>query len=486
MRRKITALGVLVAALEVGCGSRSGLLAPDSSPSGGSGGTSLGGTGGSAGTAGTAGIAGTAGVSGAGGALPDCVLSSAGAPFELLSFPEGDTDTPLFALLDQGAAGSRLAYAAISQDANFWHPELRVAELSVGPKWPDDAKLTKSPVLYGFDSHSWGLLANAPEPSSKDFALAFYHADEASPNVKPALKFRSFDSSAWQPGAEIAIDPAGSVVYDFVPGASVKGKQYADSGYAVAYRGSFDDGDSEPRVAVLDAKGKTKIGPVPVAAKEKYPGRFSDLSWTGSTYLVATPFGDCPSSPGFCSAHHVVVRALDPAGELHVTAEIAPLAPDYLPRRTALASWNGHTHLAWSEGDAPDDAPRSVRLLALDAAGAALGAPLTIAEQVRLDHGVSLSVSSEGLLLWWDHVGEPGPPSEQPGHSLIVLRHFGLAGGEIGPPIEIPATALAYGPPLSLVTLQTPRSALLSWGGLSTKGGLDVTWLARLDCQAWE
>src|SRR5688572_11736093 len=118
-------------------------------------------------------------------------------------------------------------------DANFWHFEIRVGRVQLGD-WPNGVSFDKQPVLYGFDSHSWGLMADdaAPGPG---LALVFYHADEASPNVVPALKFRGFDIASWFPKAEVTIDELGTSVYAFSQGASIQGQSYEGYGYAVTY-----------------------------------------------------------------------------------------------------------------------------------------------------------------------------------------------------------------------------------------------------------
>jgi hypothetical protein len=443
---------VLGSALLAACGSKSALPEPSGTiATGGSGGTPSA-TGGSGGTPSATG--------GSGGTVVEqkCVLSPYADPTELLSFPEGDADTPLMVVLDKGKAGTgaKVAYAAISEDANFWHPELRVAELSASSS---AATLTKNPVLYGFDAHAWGRMAHAPGQSS-GFALAFYHADEANPNVTPAFKFRSFDPKAWSPGPEISVDPTGTVAYGFAA---------SGVGYAAAYRGALDDGNAEPRVAVLDANGKTVNGPIAVAEATPYPGWATDVAWSGVSWLLVT------------STDRIEVSRV--AGETVVaTAKISPLGAS-TPRRSRIASNGAFTWIAWSEAPPdPPDAPRTVRMARLDPQGNAVGEPLVLATDAHPAHAVSIAVTDFGVLVWWGEPGDEALPDSTPGRTRLIVHHLSGEGSEEQPPIELPATAFAYGLPPTLVTLDASIGALVSWGALSQGGGTNVTWLGRLRC----
>ncbi len=477
---------VLVSLLGAACGARTPLSIEELGASGGGGGSA-----GSSGSAGTgAGGSGGSATGGSGGAPePPCVLAPVGEPVELLAFPEGNTDTPLMVVLDAGSGASppRLAYAAISEDANFWHPELRVGELTIGAIWPDGVKFSHSPVLYGFDAHAWGLLAPDATGDSNRLSLGFFHADEASPNVKPALKFRGFDAAAWQPLEEVPVDPTGTVVYSFAAGESVQAGAYAGAGYAMAYRGSLDDGSAEPRLVVLDDAGKLRVGPLGLAPPEKYPGRVSDLAWTGQTYLLTTPSGPCPPTAD-CAAPSLAVRALvpkaaAPKADFVLTASIETLDPNALPRRAAISSLGGTTFVAWSEAlAAPDDAPRTVRLAKLSPDGKLLGTPAILDTNAHPVHAISVAVTSIGVLVWWGETVDPSSPESAIGHGRLVIHHFDLEGSALEPVTTLPTTAFAYGPPPSAVSVSNPRAALISWGAQSETSGKNVTWLARLDC----
>lgn len=330
--------------------------------------------------------------------LPRCDLALAGAPAPLLSFPEGDTDAPQMVVLDGGAAGrpARLAYSAISENANFWHPELRVGELSVGAEWPGGASITREPSLFGFDAHGAGLLVHGPGDT---VALTFYHGDEANPNVQARFAFRTVDGASWNLGPEVVVDPAGTISY---------GLAHGENGYLAAWRADIEPtGDVAPRIALLDEGGQIVAGPVDVAAPEPHPGRAADVAWSGTTYLVATAFDDCEGQPEGCQNRSLVVRRLDETGTLTPASAIAAAA-GLVPSRPALGAWGNEVWVAWMEA-ASDDAPRTIRLAQLDASGAPVGAPRTLSTETRPLLRLGVLVSELGVVVAYPEVGDAPP-----------------------------------------------------------------------------
>jgi hypothetical protein len=433
---------------------------------------------------------------------PPCFLSLAGPALELIAFPEGDADAPQMVVLEPGVASgpsgpqpARIAYQAISEDANFWHPELRIASVLVGADWPESVQILQAPVLAGVDAHAWGKITAAPgsggagNPAS-GIAVAWFHGDLAA-GVPTGLKFRPFDTNTWSPGPDVFVDPTGTVAYGFQPGRAVgpSGVDYSGDGYAIAWRGGFEDGSAEPRVAVLDPTGAVVLGPLAAAAPQPYPGRGSDIAWSGATYLVATSFDACgPGDPACAPGSVVVTRvrpiASEPGGVLEGASSIAILSPGTIPRRPVIASRDGLTWLAWSEGPPDDDAaPRAVRLARLNTQGSVVGPVTVVSEDARPVAGLSLAVTSVGVVLMWGEITKPDLPPEIPGHSRLLVHHWSLDGESMGPPLEIPTTGFAYNPTPSAVALAHPRGALVSWAAIEeATTARHVTYLARLDC----
>lgn len=456
------------------CGARSGLLSTsevtDASASGGSGGSSSGGTGGT--------VSVDAGVD---AANPEaCVLHSVGAPKEMLAFAEGNTDSPLMAVIDPGGTKTaRIGFAAVSEDANGWHPELRVAEVSVGPIWPTDTEITREPVLYGFDAHAWGAMVEASGQNG-NLALAFYHADEASPNVQPAYKFRSFDTTSWSPGPEVAIDDAGSVSYGFTR---------SPNGYATTWRATaLGSSNTEPRLAILDVNGNVTQGPIAVGPPEPYPGRSSDVVWSGTRYLIATSFAGCDISPAPCEKRAVVITTPLADGTLQLTTAIPALTDGDVPRRALVSAFAGSVWVAWTEAPPPpeegsDTAPRKVRLAHLDEDGALLGEPLLLTSDAHPYLSPTIAATAHGIVVAYPEIANPDLPESFVGHGRMRVHNVGHDGNVLQQPLDIETTLFANGPHPSLVALASPRSVLVAWAARSPEKQLFVTFLARLDCE---
>lgn len=429
---------------------------------------------------------------------PPCFLTLAGPAVELIAFPEGDADSPQMVVLDPGAASgpsgpqpARVAYQAISEDANFWHPELRVASIHVDAAWPEGVQIVQPPVLAGVDAHAWGKIAAAPGAGG-GIGLAWFQGDLAA-GLPAGLKFRPFDTTTWTPGADVFIDPTGSVTYGFQPGRAVSssGGDYDRDGYAVTWRGVMEDGNAEPRVAVLDTAGTVVIGPLSTAAPQAYPGRGSDVAWSGVTYLVATSFDYCAPGDLLCEPQSVVVARIrpsvgEPGGALEAAASIEAMSAGSVPRRPVIASRDGLTWLAWAENLPENDAaPRTVRLARLNPAGSLVGPVAVVSQAAHPTSGLSLAVTPLGVVLMWSEEDQPDLPPEMPGHSRLLVHHWDLEGESMGPPRVIPTTRFAYNPTPSAVALGHPRSLLVSWASAEeTAVPRDVTYLARLDCSA--
>lgn len=418
---------------------------------------------------------------GADGAIPEpCILHAVGEPKQILAFAEGNTDSPLMAVIDPGTNGTaRVGFAAVSEDANGWHPELRVAELSIGPSWPSDAQITKEPVLYGFDAHAWGAMVEASGQNG-NLALAFYHADEASPNVQPAYKFRSFDTTSWSPGPELAIDNFGSVSYGFTSG---------PNGYATTWRATaVGSSNTEPRLAVLDANGNVTQGPITLGPPEPYPGRASDVVWSGTQYLVATSFVGCEISPAPCEKRSVVISRVGSDGELELATAIPVLVDTDTPRRALVSAFAGKVWVTWTEAppppeDEPDTAPRRVRLAELDANGALVGQPLTLTTDAHPYLSPTIAATPHGVLVAYPEIADPELPESSVGYGRMRVHNVSHDGVVLQEPIDIQTTSFANGPHASLVAVSSPKAALLAWAARSPEKQLFVTFLSRLDCQ---
>ena len=139
------------------CGSKSGLFESGASTaaSGGAGSGGAGAGGSSSGGAGNTGGHVDAGPD-APPPLPDCTYVLHGEPIVLFTYGDG-VRSPMLARLSAGSPGvaARIAFGLIHE--HFWHPDIRVADVAVGPAWPDGVSVTHPMTLYGIDAHSGGI-----------------------------------------------------------------------------------------------------------------------------------------------------------------------------------------------------------------------------------------------------------------------------------------------------------------------------------------
>jgi len=474
----------------VACGSKSGLLSSEapgsggSAAGGGSGGTGFGGS--SAGGAGFGGSgAGGAGFGGSGtggeaGAppLPDCTYVEHGSPIVLFTYGEG-VNTPTMVPLSSGSTGpARIAFSLIHE--HFWHPELRVAEVEVTDAWPDGVSVKHPMLLYGIDAHAPGQMVNSTR-SASELALLYFHADEASPNVTPGVKFRLFDTPSWKPADEVFVEKLAGYAYSIAPGALAG---VGGHGYGVAWRSPTSGADSlvTARVAILDDVGGIVEGPVDVAPAMTYPGVGATVAWTGLGYLVAHNAPPCPGCPTQLHVARMETTPGDSFG-LNPSATLEPV-PGRRARTPLLRSQAGQSWVAWREQpveSAPGSDPTSrVRLGRLDASGALASAVWEV--EAHPDAGAELRVSDQGVLLAW---GERVDPSLEPhvvGHSKLHLEQFGKDGSPLQT-IDFPTTSLTTGTAYSVVTLDSPRRLLVAYSAQpESPGQQPVAYLARFDC----
>jgi hypothetical protein len=313
-------------------------------------------------------------------------------------------------------------------------------------------------------------------------AVAFHHSDEASASVKPRVSFRAFDAASWSAGGEVTIETQGDRVFGFAAGASVSGGKFAGAGYGVAWRARLEPlaaALAEPHVAVLDGGGHVVLGPIAAAPKRTYPGEPADIVWSGESYLVAVPTEVCPESPP-CQPYGFRVSRLTATG-LEPVSNVKPIDETLTPRRPLLAAANGTVFLAWSEGSSDAKTPRTIGLAWLDPAGKLLGRR-TVGSAV-MTAALTLSAGAEGAVLTWGVAGDAALPATSPGHSRLVVRHIGLDGADIQPPVTLDLTEPHNGWGAPSAAIASPRGVLLSWPGASTTAANHaVTYLARLDC----
>ncbi len=467
----------------VGCGSKSGLSqltgsAAGTGASGGGGGTSA------AGGASTGGTGGSAGSGGSGGTpVPDCIYAESGPPQLVFTWVDG-VRSPLLATLAGGSVGKRAEIAIAATHEHFWHPDIRVAKVSMGADGLSSLTTDKKMTGYGVDSHATGHLVRA-EDGALD--LLYYHGDEANASVVPGIKFRTFNTNTWTPLPEVTIEDKAGFAYDIAVGPSVgPNGNYAGAGRFIAWRSApIADNFVETRVAVIDASGKMIRGPV-VAAGPGNSNQFgAAVAWTGAHYLVATNEYLCTDDI-LCSGGITVSRFAPGAGSAASLGQGIQFAADpaLRARTPQLSGLPGGAFVAWRELGEEAGSPQTLRVARLGEEGAALGPDTTYSTQATA--GPILHASDQGAVVLYSEAGDSDGPEGALGHTVLWLQQHGKAGHALQS-LQLPTTALTFGTPYAATAIDAPRGLLVAWTGQpvqSSAGTTSALYLSFLRCQS--
>jgi hypothetical protein len=407
---------------------------------------------------------------------PPCELETAGDPFVAGDFAEGNAVAPFVVATRSGADGAaQIVLQGISQDANFWHPELRLSRWRVGDDFPADTTLEQGFTLAGVDAHAWGRIGFTP---GSRVGLAWFRGDEAA-GLPTGLKFRPIEPESWAFGEEVFVDERGETAYAIVPHDG-----HPDTDWAITYRGALDDFSIETRLAIVTAAGELASPPVVLAGAREYPGIPADVVATDAGWLAAISFGACVAGDPVCDDDALVIATVQPggAGQIAAGARFAVETPGHAPRRASLARDRDIVWAAWSESLPDDDlAPRRIILAGLDEDGEVVVAPRTLADGAVLAMGVQVSAGPDGPVVVWGEPGDPAAAPDQIGAGAYVVHHERAS----APPqtTRFATTAFAYGPGSPAAELADPRSVLVTWAANIPGQLRSGVWLARLDCR---
>jgi hypothetical protein len=426
-----------------------------------------------------------------------CSLDWAGDPFSIIAFPEGGAHAPDLVLLapgDPDAGGALVVLKAISADASFWHPEIRVARLAIGLAWPDGVVLDRQPTLFGFESHEWGSISLAAGDPTR-LALFWHYAGALVD--PPSLRFQTFDLESWSASApvDVSLEEGHEASLGLSPGRGVDlaGAGYAGNGYGVAFRTWRETEGTLPQAAILNPEGSFQLGPFPAAPPGEYPGRGASIVWTGTTYLVATSFIDCPEGwEGRCAPGAVGVLSIRPPiapgdpGGLELVSTIPVQRPGLNPLRPHMAERAGSVWLSWFEVDPAVPGVAANVVLARVSGDGLLEweAPRVLATDAAYTASPSIAATAHGIIVMWGAPGDASLPPEAPGSTRLIVHHLDFDGVAVQAPLVTDTTSFAYYADLSAVGLAGPAGVLLAWSarGASLR---DEIFLGRLDC-VWE
>jgi len=411
--------------------------------------------------------------------LSPCPSPAWQEPTEIISFSDRHATAPSMVVLNSGSGGepAKVAVQSFASGGSSWlHPDLQIARVSLGQgPWPKLVQVDKQPMLLGSHAHGWGEMAR----TAQGLALAWY-GDPIMNQGHPRL--RRLDSSTWKASPAVEVWTSGEAVLGLASGKDTTGEHFAIGWRDVQVGGKA--ATARPQLALLDAQGKVTAGPWPAAPAEPYPGRTATLIWSGSTYLAALGYERCDSGGAPCQPRSVGVLRVDPAGPPTPVAWFPAAANGTPGRRVALSVLGESVWVAWFEGGATDDAPRSVHLARLARAGATVAGPLQVANGAHPSTALRLAATPFGLVLLWAEEGDKQLAPDQPGHSRLVLVWLDLDGKPLHGSRTLAVTRVdTYNAP-DVVAVQEPPSVLLLWSGTSRKAAQvhDVAHLAGMDC----
>lgn len=400
---------------------------------------------------------------------PACVLTHATGPTEVFALPGSDLHTPSMVVLSAGEAAlgqpARVALQAIGGDS------IQLVSLTVTLPEPGLVAIdTSAPTALGGGT-TYGQMVHAPE-GLEQLALV-WGADG------PGNEFRTVDIPTWTPGplvqvAQIGWTPNGLAAGKGVP--NTQSGQYEGPGYGMTWQAGTGEA---PHMAVLSAKGEILVGPLSPAKGVASELLESTMSWSGSTYLMATRFGACSAGDPFCAERSVVVTRLrvKPGSNSIELASSIQAADGWSPGHPTLDG----VHLVFDE--APDtDGPHVVHVEELSQEGVLVGTDHVVSSSARPIVRPILGSKPGGWVVGWAEDGDATLPDATLGRSRLVFQGLGSA-------LELEGTAVALGitrfrsmgRPVA-VPVQNPRGVLVVWSGRSQTSSYRVIFADFLPC----
>ncbi len=154
------------------------------------------------------------------------------------------------------------------------------------------------------------------------------------------------------------------------------------------------------------------------------------------------------------------------------------------PTTARIASYAGHTWVAWFEGDPnATKGTLTLRIVRVGAHGERLGSPFTITEYAHPQSRAAFLASETGLTLAWIEDGDTALPDDAPGRSRLVLAHGPIDDNAFDALPAVPITRFAsYGIEPSLAAIQSPPGILAAYTARGRNGPLSPAWLVRFGC----
>lgn len=398
-----------------------------------------------------------------------CPLVPVGEPVEILSLPDQDLHTPSMAVIDPGDPSSNAPARVALQTVGG---AIRLVALSVHqPTSTGTAVESNAPISLG-GGMTYAQMVHAPGDLRQ---LALVWGADGPGNV-----FRTVDIPSWT-----AAEPVQVATTGWTPNGLAAGKgfvhtqsgQYEGWGYGMTWQGGKGAAAS---IAILSPEGEVRVGPLATSAPVGSDMLESSVSWSGSTYLMATRFKDCTPGDALCRERAVVVThmRLKPGSnsiEFASSFEMGP--PSWSPGHPTLDG----VFLVFDEGPDSDD-PRVVHVEKLDEDGYPVGPDHVVSSTARPLARPFIGSTPTGKLVGWVEKGDESKPDQALGRSKVVMQGLDAALEHEGPQLELPISRFgSMGHPIA-VPLTHPRGVLLAWSARSRTSPRSAIFVQFLPC----
>lgn len=386
--------------------------------------------------------------------VPTCKVQPLGEPVEVLSINGQDLHTPSMAVIDPGSSTSaQLARVALQNIGGA----IRLISLTVHEPTPSGTSVDATEPINLGGGMTYGQMVHAPE-GLQQLALV-WGADG------PGNEFRTVDIPSWTPGPLVKVSQTGWTPNGLAAGKGVPNTQtgqYEGPGYGMTWQGPTGAAAS---MAVLSESGEIRVGPLSTSAPVPSEQLESTISWSGSTYLMATRFKSCAQGDPLCRELAVVVTRLlvAPASNSIVFASSFEVGtPGWSPGYPTLDG----TFLVWDEGLSSKE-PRVVHIEQLDPTGLPVGPDHVVSSGKTLLARPFLGSTPTGKLVGWAEEGNAGLPEDALGRSKLMIQVLKPELELDGAAIELPITRYgSMGHPVA-VPLEYPRGVLVAWAARS-------------------
>lgn len=219
-------------------------------------------------------------------------------------------------------------------------------------------------------------------------------------------------------------------------------------------------------MTVLSAAGTIQVGPLAISAPVPAEAHQPSISWSGSTYLMATRFGKCADGDPLCHEDAVVVsrlRVKPASNSVEFASSFGVGTVGWQPGHPTLDG----VFMAWDERPEASADPGVVHLEELDQEGLPIGTDHVVSTEARPLARAFVGSTPVGKLVGWAEDGDTGLSDQTVGRSVLRIQPMRRDLGLEGTPVTLPMTRfVSMGWPAA-VPLDYPRGVLVAWAARS-------------------